>query len=169
MHQDPIPQRRLLGAFVRAHRERIAPAVAGLPPRSGRRRTPGLRREEAAELAGISATWLTWIEQGRDVAVSPQALARLAETLRLTRAERAYLFELAERRDPAALAAQPVAEAPPALAAAVAAVEAPAYGLDRTWTACAWNPAAGRLFRDWLGGTERNLLRFVFLSRRPGG
>src|ERR1700748_506648 len=65
-------QRRLLGGFVRAHRERLPPEGAAT-----RRRTPGLRREELAARAGISVTWLTWIEQGRDVKASPQALERL--------------------------------------------------------------------------------------------
>jgi len=152
-------QRRLLGAFLRTHRERLAPQAAGLPA-GGRRRTPGLRREEAAQLAGVSATWLTWLEQGREASASPEALARLAAALQLTRAERAYLFELAGRRDPAAPAV--AAEAPPGLAEAVARFEGPAYGLDRCWNAVCWNPAAERLFDGWLGGPERNLLRYLF-------
>src|SRR6185312_3722822 len=86
--------RRALAEFVRAHRLRLTPAAAGLPAGT-RRRTPGLRREEVAQLAGISVTWFTWIEQARDVSVSPGALARLAQTLHLSPAERAYLFELA--------------------------------------------------------------------------
>src|SRR5689334_13951373 len=90
-------RRKLLGAFIRAHRERVRPDT-GLPP--GRRRTPGLRREELAARAGISATWCAWIEQGRDVQASPEALARMAEALALSRAERAYLFQLATRLDP---------------------------------------------------------------------
>src|SRR6201998_1442111 len=105
-------QRRELGDFVRTQRERLDPAAPGLlgvarrhpqprvapppraplpSPRPPRRRTPGLRREEVALLCGLSTTWYTWIEQGRDVSVSPPALARLAATLRLGRAERAYL------------------------------------------------------------------------------
>src|SRR5271154_7531031 len=87
-------QRRLLGEFVRAHRERMQPAAAG------RRRTSGLRREELAARAGISVTWCTWIEQGRPVQASPEALGRIAHALSLSRAERAYLFELAGRLDP---------------------------------------------------------------------
>src|SRR3978361_526002 len=74
---------------------------AGRSPRRGRRRTPGLRREEVAALCGISTTWYTWVEQGRDISLSADALARLAGALRLTQAERAYLFELTRRRDPA--------------------------------------------------------------------
>lgn len=160
----PTPeQRRLLGAFLRTHRERLTPADAGLQGGPARRRTPGLRREEVAHLCGLSPTWYTWIEQGRDVSVSPTALARMAEALRLTTAERAYLFELARRRDPAAGSA--LADAPvPALLAAVESVTAPAYVLDRLWQACAWNGPAARLFTGWLGGPDRNLLRYVFLD-----
>ncbi|MBV9562153.1 MAG: helix-turn-helix domain-containing protein [Bradyrhizobium sp.] len=152
-----IDQRRLLGEFVRAHRERIRPPVPG-----GRRRTPGLRREELATLAGISVTWCAWIEQGRPVQASPEALSRLAEALSLTRAERAYLFELAGRidsDDPAGLTEQ----APVSLVAAVEGLQYPAYGLDRLWNACCWNGAAANLFCGWLDGKhQRNLLRFVF-------
>jgi transcriptional regulator with XRE-family HTH domain len=162
---DETEQRRLLGEFVRAHRERLAPA-----PPAGRRRTPGLRREELAARAGISATWCTWIEQGRDVQASPHALARLADALLLTRAERAYLFELAGRRDPVEPDAPTVAEAPMALAVMVTALEYPAYGLDRFWNACCWNPAAARLFPGWLGeDKQRNQLRFIFLEPSARG
>lgn len=158
-------RRRELGNFIRAHRERVAPTAVGLgAPR--RRRTPGLRREEAAELAGLSTTWYTWIEQGRDVSVSPSALARLAQALRLDRAQRHYLFELAGKRDPNPEAHETDA-LPAAVAAAVAAIAAPAYVLDRRWNARAWNPAAARLFTGWLDRPgDRNLLKFIFL--RPG-
>lgn len=153
-------QRRLLGGFVRAHRERLPPEGLGK-----RRRTPGLRREELAARAGISVTWLTWIEQGRDVKASPQALHRLARALTLSRAERAYLFELSGIRDPDEPTPHDAADAPPSLIAAVHAVAHPAYGLDRLWNACCWNSAAERLFQGWLTpGSERNLLLFVFLD-----
>ncbi|MFO1049194.1 MAG: helix-turn-helix transcriptional regulator [Geminicoccaceae bacterium] len=151
-------QRRLLGAFIRAHRERARSQTAG-----GRRRTPGLRREELAARAGISATWCAWLEQGRAVQASPEALGRLAEALALTPAERAYLFELAGRLDPQPPEIAP--DAPPSLLAAVGATPHPAYGLDRLWTACCWNEAAQELFCGWLDGEhQRNLLRFVFLD-----
>ncbi len=153
-------QRRLLGAFVRAHRERLRPEGSG-----GRRRTPGLRREELASRAGISVTWCTWIEQGRNVKASPPALARLARALMLSRAERAYLFELSGARDPDGPATDDIADAPPSILAAVNAVTHPAYGLDRLWNACCWNDAASHLFQGWLGaGCQRNLLGFVFLD-----
>ncbi|TPE48083.1 MmyB family transcriptional regulator [Amaricoccus solimangrovi] len=151
-------QRRLLGRFIRSHRERLRPDAP-----TGRRRTPGLRREELAARAGLSVTWCAWIEQGRDIGASPAALARLAAALALTPAERAYLFELAGRRDPEAPAPGTLPEAPGSVRALVAAVAHPAYGLDRFWTARCWNPAAADLFAGWLGpGRERNLLRYTF-------
>ena len=160
-------RRRELGDFIRAQRERVTPASVGLMP-ARRRRTPGLRREELAELAGLSTTWYTWIEQGRDVSVSPSALARLAQALRLDRAQRAYLFELAGKRDPDPGASDGDA-LPAAVGACVAAIEAPAYVLDRCWRARAWNRAAEQLFVGWLDAPppdnpERNLLRFIFLA-----
>jgi transcriptional regulator with XRE-family HTH domain len=154
--------RRELGTFIRSHRERTTPQMLGLDPGT-RRRTPGLRREELAQLGGVSATWLTWIEQGRDVGVSPGALVRLARVLRLTAAERAYLFELSGKRDPeASPETEPVLTGE--LTAVIDAIASPAYALDRTWTALAWNRAAQRLFTGWLNSAERNLLRFVFLD-----
>src|SRR5271156_4415251 len=96
-----IDERRALGVFLRAHRERLPPPASA----SGRRRTPGLRREELAEACGVSLTWVTWLEQGRDVSASPHALARPAEAPPPAPAERAYLFELAGKRAPAAPAA----------------------------------------------------------------
>src|SRR5262245_908301 len=149
---DTTTQRRALGAFVRAHRARLTPTALGLQA-GARRRTPGLRREEVAQLCGMSATWYTWIEQGRDVAASPAALGRLAQVLQLSPAERVYLFELAGRRDPAR-AAPAAMDAPPALVASLAAIAHPAYVLDRTVTARAWNPAAARLFVGWLDGPK---------------
>ena len=153
-------QRQLLGDFVRAHRERLPPEGSAT-----RRRTPGLRREELAARAGISITWLTWIEQGRDVKASPQALDRLVRALTLSRAERAYLFELSGIHDPTDPPSQDLTDAPASIVAAVAAVTHPAYGLDRLWNACCWNKAAECLFQGWLTpDCERNLLLFVFLD-----
>jgi transcriptional regulator with XRE-family HTH domain len=152
-------QRRLLGEFIRAHRERLRPDTAAT-----RRRTPGLRREELAARADISATWCTWLEQGRPVRASPETLGRLADALVLSPAERAYLFQLAGRIDPQAASAV-ASDAPEALVALVSALAQPAYGLDSSWNARCWNASAARLFRGWLDGDhDRNLLRFVFLD-----
>lgn len=150
-------QRHLLGAFVRARRESIAP---GSPGR--RRRTPGLRREELAARAGIGVTWVAWIEQGRPVRASAETLARLADGLALTRAERAYLFTLAGRHDPADPFAPPAAAAPAAMAALAGRLDWPAYGLDAAWTVCCANDAARALFVGLFDAEQPNLLRYIF-------
>jgi transcriptional regulator with XRE-family HTH domain len=93
-------QRTELGAFLRARREATDPVSVGLRP-VGRRRTPGLRREELAQLAGMSVTWYTWLEQGRDITVSRQVIDSLARELRLTAPEREHLFTLAGLAVPA--------------------------------------------------------------------
>ncbi len=143
---------------------RLTPAAVGLDG-GARRRTPGLRREEVAQLSGISATWYTWIEQARDVSMSPGVLARLSETLRLSPAERAYIFELAGKHDPDSYSAAAPMDAPGALVAAIGAITMPAYLLDRIWRARAWNDAAAGLFIGWLDRNgDRNLLRYMFTS-----
>lgn len=155
-----------LGEFLRTRRDRLRPEDFGLP--RGRRRAPGLRREEVAQLCGISPTWYTWIEQGRTSAISVETLSAIAAGLRLSRAERAYLFELSARADPA----PPRVEGsdPQQLLALVQAVRTPAYILDRHWDAIAWNRPAAEFFVDWLGSgsrmVERNLLRYVFTDDR---
>ncbi|MYM87890.1 helix-turn-helix domain-containing protein [Rugamonas sp. FT82W] len=151
-----------LGEFIRTHRERTRPDSVGLPG-GGRRRTPGLRREELAQLCDVSPTWLTWLEQGREVQASSKMLARLAEVLRLSAAERAYLFGLADRLDPHH--DDDGGGTAEALDAIVAAIGAPAYILDRQWDAVAWNPQAARLFSGWLTPQPQsrpNLLRYMF-------
>ncbi|WP_181805035.1 helix-turn-helix transcriptional regulator [Streptomyces shenzhenensis] len=92
-------RRHELAAFLRSRRERITPEEVGLP-RGTRRRTPGLRREEVAQLSAVGVTWYTWLEQARDIQVSVQVLDALARTLRLDGSERAHLFQLAEAVDP---------------------------------------------------------------------
>ena len=152
-----------LGSFLRALRDRLQPADLGLPA-GVRRRAPGLRREEVAALCGISPTWYTWIEQGRSTEVSVETLNALALGLRLSRAERAYLFELAARADP--MAPQDCATDPRQFIDLVTAIATPAYVLDRYWNAIAWNLAAADLFEAWLttpSDMPRNLLRYVFL------
>ena len=139
MNQDEM-RRQELSDSLRTRRARVAPEDVGLPA-ARRRRTPGLRREEIAHLAGISVTWCTWIEQGRAVQASPEALGRISQALSLSRAEHDYLFKLAGRVDPEG-SRGPSADAPPSLIAAVKAIQYPAYGLDRLWNACCWNEAA---------------------------
>ena len=164
-------RRKELGEFLQVSRSRHAPEEFGFPAGS-RRRAQGLRREEVAQLAGISPTWYTWIEQGRAVNVSAEALNRLAQTLRLTRGERAYIFELAERHDP--LGAAPEEDAASELLTGLLGdIGIPAYIMGRTWDMLAWNKAAATLFAGWLDKKAKadktheqphNLLRFVFLQ-----
>ncbi|MFE1801707.1 helix-turn-helix transcriptional regulator [Streptomyces sp. NPDC059517] len=96
---EPEIRRHELAAFLRHRREHITPEQVGLP-RGSRRRTPGLRREEVAQLSAVGVTWYTWLEQARDIQVSVQVLDALARTLMLDSNERAHLFQLAGAVDP---------------------------------------------------------------------
>src|ERR687887_459725 len=97
-HTPDALRRRELGEFLRSRRERISPQQVGVAY-NGRRRTPGLRREEVAQLSGVGVTWYTWLEQGRDIHVSEQVLTAIARTLMLDRDERTHLFALAGATD----------------------------------------------------------------------
>lgn len=155
-----------LGAFIRTQRERLHPATLGLAL-TERRRTPGLRREELAFLCGVSVTWLTWLEQGRPVSASAKLLVRVADVLRLSVAERKYLFKLADKVDPEGCLTdtQDATEEGDARGV-VEAIQTPAYILDRQWNAIAWNSAAADLFIGWLGQAQDdpkpNLLLYMF-------
>ncbi len=92
---------RELREFLMSRRARVTPAEAGLPDGGPRRRTPGLRREEVAVLAGVGASWYQWLEQGRDISVSPQVLDSVARVLRLSDVERRHLYVLAGLNPPA--------------------------------------------------------------------
>jgi transcriptional regulator with XRE-family HTH domain len=132
-----------------------------------------LRREELAQLCEVSPTWLTWLEQGREVAASGKLLARMADVLQLSAAERGYLFQLAERLDPQHDDEDGVGD-DDALDAMVAAIDAPAYVLDRQWNAVAWNTHAAALFGGWLdveatAAQRPNLLRFMFRAAAARG
>ncbi len=165
MQTNKIDKRRQeLGEFLQAIRHRGIAEEFGFPT-GARRRAKGLRREEVAQLAGISATWYTWIEQGRDVNMSADALLRMALALKLNRTERAYLFDLSGRRDPQGHVPEEDL-ASNTLTTMLKYINVPAYVLGRTWNILAWNPQAGTLFGDWLVQDESsitpNLLRLVF-------
>jgi transcriptional regulator with XRE-family HTH domain len=157
-----------LGMFVRAHRERIAPESVGLGL-GERRRTPGLRREELAALCGVSATWIAWLEQDRPVSASTKMLVRLATALSLSKAERIYLFQLADKVDLDAQFKGLADAKDKEVSKLVGVIQTPAYVLDRQWNAVAWNDRAAQLFSTWLGNEspegDRNLLKFMFLQR----
>jgi transcriptional regulator with XRE-family HTH domain len=150
-----------LAAFLRARRDALRPTDVGLPV--GRaRRTPGLRREEIAMLAGVSVTWYTWLEQGRPINASTDVLEALARALRLDEAGRDHLLALAAR-EPAP--SQPIDHAPDALVRLIRAMEpAPAYVLGPRWEFLAWNRNQALLYPgiERLAGAECNLLWAVF-------
>ena len=143
----------------------MSPQDVGLEG-GGRRRTPGLRREEVAQLAGVSVSWYTWLEQGRDMRPSPSVLDAIARVLRLSAAERAHLFHLARVELPLSGPDYP-RTAPPGLAALVSALDPhPAFLIGPRTDVLAWN-AASRVICDFgaLADDERNLLRWLLLDR----
>ncbi|MFI6847491.1 helix-turn-helix transcriptional regulator [Kitasatospora sp. NBC_00085] len=159
-------RRHELAAFLRSRRERIAPEQVGLPM-TGRRRTPGLRREEVAQLAAVGVTWYTWLEQGRDIQVSAQVLDAVARALRLDPAERAHLFALAAADDPS-----PVVECltvTPAIRLLLEQMSPmPAAVINARYDVLAYNPSythiVGNL--DELPFEDRNLMWMAFTPSR---
>ena len=98
-HEQQSQRLQELGDFLRTRRARLVPEDVGLP-RGSRRRAPGLRRAEVAQLAGVSVDWYTWLEQGRPISVSTQVLESLVQALHLHADERAHLFFLAHQQPP---------------------------------------------------------------------
>jgi transcriptional regulator with XRE-family HTH domain len=159
-------RRQELGSFLRSRRERISPEQAGLPL-TRRRRTPGLRREEVAHLAGMGVTWYTWLEQGRDIKVSEQVLAAIAGTLRLDPYERAHLYALAGH--PAPPRERDSAAIPSALLVMLRRLEPiPAALINARFDLLAYNRTYERLVGgvDELPFEDRNWLVLMFTSPR---
>jgi transcriptional regulator with XRE-family HTH domain len=151
-----------LGTFLKDRRARLDPAALGFG--SLRRRTPGLRREEVAQRANVSATWYTWLEQGRGGAPSADVLDGIASALMLTPAEREHLFLLAQRRPPE-VRYQPAEVVTPRLRRLIDSLElSPAIIKTATWDVVAWNRAAAVVLTDYgmLPPEERNVLRLIF-------
>ena len=154
-----------LASLLRSRRERLQPADVGLPA-GVRRRTRGLRREEVAQLASVSTTYYTFLEQGRDIRPSRQILDALAGALRLTDAERDYLHELAAGAPAPPLAAEKL---PAAVADLVDRLDPhPTYVSGRRWDILAANRAARELWADWpsLPPAERNIVWWTFMNPR---
>lgn len=154
--------REELAAFLRAKREQLVPADVGLPS-GNRRRTPGLRREEVAALAGVGLTWYTWLEQGRDIGVSAVFLDNLARVLKLDAAERRHLFLLAHERLPAE-PGKTFCQVPPLVLRLMADLAPhPCYVRNLRWDVLAYNPPADQLFGfQRHSPAERNLLWMCF-------
>ncbi|RKS74265.1 helix-turn-helix protein [Actinomadura pelletieri DSM 43383] len=152
--------------FLRTRRARLTPADVGMPD-GGRRRTPGLRREEAAVLAGVGVSWYTWLEQGRDIKVSGDVLDAIARALRLDEAERVHLYLLAGLNPPPA-EAEPIAQVTPELQRLLDAWSPrPAYIRDRYWNLIAYNDMAREVFG--YVDTDHNCLVIFFTSVRYRG
>jgi transcriptional regulator with XRE-family HTH domain len=136
-----------LADFLRNRRASLTPDDVGLP-NGGRRRTPGLRREEVAQLAGVGATWYTWLEQGRDVRASLDVLESIAKALRLTPAERSHLILLGRGEQAPPLCA-PAEKVSPTVKRLIENLGPnPAYLLGRRWDILAWNRAYAAVFGD---------------------
>ena len=151
-----------LGTFLRDRRARLDPAALGFA--GGRRRTPGLRREEVAQRANISPTWYTWLEQGRGGAPSADVLDRLATGLMLTEAEREHLFVLGLGRPPESRYQRTEGITPRLQRVLDAFPHSPAIIKNATWDVVAWNRAATMVLMDYaeLPPERRNILRLMF-------
>ncbi|WP_327130795.1 helix-turn-helix domain-containing protein [Streptomyces sp. NBC_01343] len=161
---DSDVRRHELAEFLRSRRERITPEQVGLP-RGRRRRTPGLRREEVAQLSAVGVTWYTWLEQAREIQVSPQVLDALARALLLDASERTHLFALAGSLDPAPHA--PCPSVTPALRAMLDQLgPIPACIQNSRYDILAYNSTYGRLLCDLdaLPPEDRNCLWLAFTN-----
>lgn len=162
----PVETSNLLGSYLKGRRTRLDPTAFGFS--AGRRRTPGLRREEVAQRANISPTWYTWLEQGRGGAPSADVLNRIAGALMLTDIEREHLFLLGLGRLPAVRYAA-VEGVTPRLQRLLDALEvSPALIKTATWDVVAWNRAAAAVLTDYgaLPSNQRNILRLIFGNPR---
>ncbi|HEY4090471.1 MAG TPA: helix-turn-helix transcriptional regulator [Luteibacter sp.] len=162
----PIDLGNALGHFLRDRRARLDPVTFGFAP--GRRRTPGLRREEVAQRSNISPTWYTWLEQGRGGAPSTDVLNRLASGLMLTEFEREHMFILALGHPPEPRYKEPEGITPRLQRVLDALPTSPAILRTATWDVVAWNRAAATVLTDYstLPRESRNILRLMFLNPR---
>jgi transcriptional regulator with XRE-family HTH domain len=156
-------RRAELVAFLRSRRARLRPTDVGLAPGFGPRRTPGLRREEVAQLAGVGITWYTWLEQGRSINPSPQVVDALSRALRLDGHERRHLATLCglERPDPV----RALDEVSGSIRAILASLDPnPAYITNARYDVLAWNRAITGLYGDFalLPHQDRNILWLLF-------
>ncbi len=160
----PNGDQNRLGAFLKHHRLKLDPAALGFPV--ARRRTSGLRREEVAQRAHISATWYTWLEQGRGGAPSAAVLDRIARALLLTDAEREHLFLLGLGRPPEVRYQKSDGVSPRLQRVLDALDPSPAIIRTATWDVAAWNRAATVMLMNYgaLPAERRNILRWLFLD-----
>jgi transcriptional regulator with XRE-family HTH domain len=157
----PDGSRSELGNFLRSRREKLTPRLVGLAE-GRRRRAPGLRREEVAELAGIGIDWYTRLEQGRAVSPSTTTIDALARALRLNKAEHAHLKALAANGNRRPFQTESV---PEPLLRLIESLKQPAYITGRRWDILAWNASAAEIFAfDRLSQDDRNILVCMFTN-----
>lgn len=154
-----------LSTFLKSKRAKIAPESVGFPMGS-RRRTPGLRREEVAQLAGVSPTWYTWLEQGRDIKVSTSVLDCVASALQLNDDERNYLYALAmETSSSTVQHKEKPSEITPSLQRILQELRfCPTIVSDRRCEIVGWNQAASHVFMDFqqIPAEQRNIIQLLF-------
>jgi len=155
-----------LGSYLKDRRAKLDPTAFGLP--LARRRTPGLRREEVAQRANVSATWYTWLEQGRGGAPSAHVLDRISRAMLLTDAEREHLFLLGLGRPPEVRYQEPTGITPRLQRLLDTLDHSPAFIRTATWDVIAWNRAAAVVLTDYgmLPEGQRNVLRMMFQDPR---
>ena len=156
----------MLGSYLKDRRAKLDPAAFGIP--LTRRRTPGLRREEVAQRANVSATWYTWLEQGRGGAPSADVLDRIARAMMLTDAEREHLYLLGLGRPPEVRYHAPEGITPRLQRLLDTLTFSPALVRTATWDVVAWNRAAQAVLTDYsqIATAQRNILRMIFLDPR---
>ena len=165
--ENAVPTRssergKQLGEFLRYLRDNSTPQDVGLVA-SGRRRTPGLRREEVADLVGVSADWYTWLEQGRDVQASETVVKRLSQIFRLNSDQHAYLFRLA--RPQPYLVENVATTVPDSLVDMINSLhDRPAYIRNSRWDILANNAPYGKIWGFSVAPERRNVIRMLFLE-----
>ncbi|OZB94230.1 helix-turn-helix transcriptional regulator [Paenibacillus sp. XY044] len=159
----PNSRAKTMGAFLKSRRERLSPEDAGLNFSSGQRKTPGLRREEVAILAGVSATYYTWLEQGRELSASREVIESIARGLQLSSDEKGHLLQLWNPYAPDPIPA-PSASLDPQLQKIIDQVAYPSYITNKRTEFLAWNEAASRMLTNFASvpAEERSLIRLAF-------
>lgn len=162
---NPETRLQALSEFLKAKRSKLNPQMAGLPAGT-RRRTPGLRREEVAQLAGVSTTWYTWLEQGRDIKVSTSVLEAISNALQLSIDEKKYLYALAldEGADPVFFNREEINISPSLTKILQELRYCPTIITDRRCFIMGWNQAAANVFLDFeqISPEQRNLIQLLF-------
>lgn len=161
-----ITKAKAFGAFLKSRRERLSPEDAGLIFSNGQRKTPGLRREEVAILAGVSATYYTWLEQGRELSASRDVIESIAKALQLSPDERGHLLQLWNPYESDTIPASPPV-LDPQMQKLIDQMAYPSYITNNRTEVLAWNEAANKMLVDFASvpAQERSLIRLFFENK----